>query len=127
MSVCIAGMDFPMECFLFAPPAKRRHSKSATGPRLLRFCSDFVGLVEDSDIGARDTLLALIHALNGHLTEIKAPPGSLRRRCLRAQGQRGTACATLSLPSCSSSFSSLTPLVLAVFFLTAPAHALVVH
>jgi hypothetical protein len=40
--------------------------------------SDVVGLVAISDIGARDTLLALVHALHGHLTEIRAPPGSLR-------------------------------------------------
>jgi hypothetical protein len=38
--------------------------------------SDAVGLVAISDIGARDTLLALVPALNGHLPEIR--PGSLQ-------------------------------------------------
>jgi hypothetical protein len=37
-----------------------------------------VGRVAISDIGARDTLLAGVHALNGHFTEIRAPPSSLR-------------------------------------------------
>jgi hypothetical protein len=56
VSVCSQRIDIILRLYgkVFVRASREAsNSKSATGLRLPRFCSDFVGVVANSDIGAR--------------------------------------------------------------------------